>query len=106
MEKFVKFFYELEIQEEEDEGNIRCFLDFAEKYDIPHLKQKVERLAMRKLTMENMVDMFLLADFYSADDLKKLVEFFIKSNRLKVKEGLSELEKLEKSQLIKLLSIV
>ena len=106
VEKFVKYFYEIEIQEEEEEGNIRCFLEFAEKYDIPHLKQEVERLAISKLTVENMVDMFLLADFYSAEELKKAAEGFIKTNRLKVKEGLSELEKLEKSQLIKLLGIV
>ena len=81
MRKFVKFFYKREIKEEEEEGNLRYFLELAEKYDLPHLKEEVEELAIRKLTVENMVDM------------------------LKVKEGLADLEKLEKSQRMKIVSI-
>ena len=105
VEKFVRFFYETKIQEEEEEGNLRGFLDLSEKYNIPHLKEEVERLAMRKLTVENMVEMFFLAEFYSAEDLKKGAEDFIKINRMKVKEGLAELEKLEPNQRMKILSI-
>ena len=97
--KFVKFFYERKIEEEEkEEGNLGCFLDLANQYDIPHLKKEVEKLAKRKLTVENMVDMFLLADLHSAEDLKSAAEGFIRTNRLKVKEGLAELEKLERNQ--------
>ena len=103
--KFVKFFYKREIEEEEEEGNLRCFLELAEKYDLPHLKEEVEELAIRKLTVENMVDMFLLADLHSAKDLKNAVESFIRANRLMVKEGLAELEKLEQSQRMKIMSI-
>ena len=39
MRKFVKFFYKREIKEEEEEGNLRYFLELAEKYDLPHLKK-------------------------------------------------------------------
>ena len=103
--KFVKFFYERKIAEEEEEGNLGCFLELSEKYDIPHLKKEVEGLAMRKLSVENMLDMFLLADLYSAEDLRTAAESFMRTNRLKVKEGLAELEKLEKNQLLKIMSI-
>ena len=84
MRKFVKFFYKREIKEEEEEGNLRYFLELAEKYDLPHLKEELEELAIRKLTVENMVDMFLLADLHSAKDLRNAAEDFIKTNRLKV----------------------
>ena len=104
VEKFVKFFYQREIEEEE-EGSLRSFLELAEMYDIPHLKEEVEQTAIRKLSVENMVDMFLLADFYTANNLKKAAEDFIKTNREKVKEGFDELDTLEKSQLMKLMSI-
>ena len=103
--KFVKFFYVREIGEEEEEGNLRCFLELSEKYNIPHLKKEVEELAMRKLTVENMVDIYLLADFHSAEDLRTAAEAFIRTNRMKVREDLDELEKLEKSQRMKIVSI-
>ena len=103
--KFVKFFYKREFEEEEEEESLRCFLELAEKYDIPNLKKEVEELAMRKLTVENMVDMFLLADLHSAENLRTAAEGFIRTNRLKVKEGLAELDKLERDQAIKILSI-
>ena len=65
----------------------------------------MEELAIRKLSVENMVDMFLLADLYSAEDLKNAAEGFIKTNRLKVKEGLAELDNLERDQLMKIVNI-
>ena len=105
MRKFVKFFYKREIKEEEEEGNLRYFLELAEKYDLPHLKEEVEELAIRKLTVENMVDMFLLADLHSAENLRMAAEDFIKTNRMKVKEGLAELDKLERNQLMKIVNI-
>ena len=103
--KFVKFFYKRKIQEEEEIETLRSFMELGEKYDIPHLKGEVEELTIRKLTVENMVDLFLLADFHSAEDLRTAAEAFIRTNRLKVKEGLAELDKLEQSQRWKIVSI-
>ena len=101
--KFVKFFYKRKL--DETERNLRCLLELAEKFDLPHLKEEVEELAIRKLTVENMVDMFLLADIHSAKDLKTAAEGFIKTNRIKVREDLAELDKLERGQLMKIMSI-
>ena len=81
VKKFVKFFYKREIEVGEEEGNLPCFLELAEKYDLPHLKEEVEDLAIRKMTMENMVDMFLLADLHSAENLRDVAEDFIRTNR-------------------------
>ena len=105
VKKLMKFFYKREIGEEEEEGNLRSFLELAEKYDLPHLKEEVEELAIRKLTVENMVDMFLLADIHSAKDLRNAAEDFIKTNRLKVKESLDELNKLERKHAMKIVNI-
>ena len=105
VERLVKFFYERLLGEEEDEENLGCFLELSEKYDIPHLKEEVEDLAIRKLSVENMVDMFLLADLYSAQDLRTAAESFIRTNRLKVKESLDELNKLERKHAMKIVNI-
>ena len=104
VEKFVKFFYSEKIEEEKEE-NLRCYLELAEKYNIPHLKELVEELAITRLNVENMVDFFLLADHFSAEHLGKAARDFIKSNKKKVRESLAELEKLEKSQMMKIMDI-
>ena len=102
VEKLSKFFYKREIEEEEEEENLRSFLEFAQQYDLPHLKEEVEELAKRKLTVENMVDMFL----HSAEVLKEAAESLIRANRLMVKEDLDELlEKLDRDQAKMILSI-
>ena len=51
------------------------------------------------------MDMFLLADLHSAENLRMAAEDFIKTNRMKVKEGLAELDKLERNQLMKIVNI-
>ena len=101
--KFVKFFYEREIEEEEDWETL---LELAEKFDVPHLKVEGEELAIRKLNVENMVELFLFADLHSAENLRTAAEAFIKTNRLKVKEGLAELEKLKPSQRMMIMKIL
>ena len=45
--KFVKFFYEREIKEDEEEGSLRNYLELAEKYDLPHLKKQAEELLLQ-----------------------------------------------------------
>ena len=103
--KFVKFFYKREIEEEEEGETLRYFMELADKYDIPRLKKEVEELAIKKLSVENMVAIFLLADLYSAKNLRTEAEAFIKTNRLKVREDWAEVEKLEPSQRLKIVNI-
>ena len=105
VKKFVKFFYKMEIEEGEGEEALRCLLELAEKYHLVHLKEEVEELLIRKLTVENMVEMFLLADLHTAPSFKIAAEEFIRTNRLKVKEDLAELDKLEPDQRMKIVSI-
>ena len=106
VERLVKFFYNRVLgEEDEDEESLGCFLELSEKYDIPHLKEEVEDLAIKKLSVENMVNMFLLADLYSAQRLRTEAESFMKANRLKVKERMAKLAKLEKCQILKIMSI-
>ena len=105
VEKFVKFFYSEEIEDGKEE-NLWCYLELAEKYDITHLKELVEDIAIRRLTVENMVDLFLLADHFSAETLRKAARDCIKSNKKKVRESLAEMEKLEKSQMMKIMDIL
>ena len=105
VEKFVEFFYTEDIKDENEE-NFRCYLELAEKYDIPHLKELVEVFAIGQINVENMVDIFLLADHFSAGTLGKAAKDFIKTNKKKVRESLAEIEKLEKSQMMKIMDIL
>ena len=105
VENFVDFFYIDDIKDEKDE-NLRCYLELAEKYDIPRLKELVEEHAISKINIENMVDLFLLADHFSAETLGKAAKDFIKTNKKKVRESLAEMEKLEKNQLMKVMDIM
>ena len=104
VEKFVRFFYKNDL--EDGEENLRCYLELAEKYDIPHLKELVEKLSIKKINVENMVEMFLLADHLSAETLGKATKDFIETNKKKVRENLAEMEKLEKSQMMKIMEIL
>ena len=60
---------------------LESFLVLVEFYDVKPLKLQTEEAATEKLTVGNMMDMFALADRYNADNLKKVTECLIKTNR-------------------------
>ena len=69
--KFLKFFYKRKLEEEEAEGNLISLLELSEKYDLPHLKEEVEELAIRRLTVENMADIILISTQPSISGLRQ-----------------------------------
>ena len=81
VKSFVDFFYDKEVDKELIAREIGAFLDISEAYDLTSLKHLTESVAIRTLKIENMVEMFFLADKYKAEELKSAFERFIRSNK-------------------------
>ena len=58
---------------------MKIFLELADFYDLGPLRLQTEKAAVSKMSCENMVDMYVLADLYRADKLKKAAESLIKN---------------------------
>ena len=63
------------------ESNLSSFLDLSELYNLLPLKSQAEDLAIKSLNMENVVEMFSLANIYSAGVLLEATRFFILENK-------------------------
>ena len=63
------------------ESNISSFLALSEFYHLLPLKAQVEDFAIKSLNMENVVEMFSLANIYKAGILLEATRFFILENR-------------------------
>ena len=78
---FVDYFYSGEVPHESLKENMKTFLELADFYDLGSLKLQAEKAAVSKMSCENMVDMYVLADLYRADKLKEAAESLIKKNK-------------------------
>ena len=106
VENFVNYFYTRKMIYGNLEDNLGSYLEIAERYNLPQIKKDVQDNAKRILNSENMVDMFLLADFYIAKNLMECAKKMIRKNRGKIMEKFGELEKLDKGQILKIIKIL
>ena len=65
-------------------NNLADFLSLSEEYDLAPLKLKTEQAAIRMLTADNMVDIYILSGLHHAGDLREATELFIKENKSKL----------------------
>ena len=73
---FVQYFYTGEVPLAVLEANLPIFLELSDYYDLQPMRAQVENLAIKGITMENVVEMFHLADLYNAPTLKEATRFF------------------------------
>ena len=78
---FVDFFYKGEVSPEVLESNLCSFLKLSDYYHLESLKAQVEDTAIKSLTVENVVEMFSLANLYNAEILKKASRYYIVENK-------------------------
>ena len=78
---FVDYFYKGEIPTAVLEANISSFMELADLYNLDPLKAQVEDMAIKNLTLENVVEMFSVANLYNAEILKEASKFFIVENK-------------------------
>ena len=83
---FVEYFYSRKVPQEALEGNLTIFFDLAGFYDLASLKLLTEEAAIGMMSVENMVDLFVLGDLHSAAGLKSEAEAFIRRNRKELQE--------------------
>ena len=101
---FVDFFYTGKVSPKVLEENVESFLGLAESYDLKPLKDQTEEAAIKKLTVENMLATFAVADLYNAENLKQVSQLFIEENRIILKDqDLSEVPTNVCSQVVKIL---
>ena len=109
VKNFVDSFYDEELDKELMAREIGAFLDLSEAYDLTSLKHLIESVAIGTLKVENMVEMFFLADKYKAEELKSASERFIRSNKKylnsqNLEETLRDADKEQAFDIIRILS--
>ena len=82
---FVEYFYSRKVPREALEANLASFFNLAGFYELAPLKLLTEEAAIGMLSVENMVDLFVLGDLHSAS-LKSEAETFIRRNKKELKE--------------------
>ena len=101
---FVDFFYIGDIPQEILQQNLNSFLELADFYHLGSLKLKTEAAAVKKMNPDNMVDMYVLAGLYRAEELEKAAEMFMRKNKESLKKrDLSDLSASVCADIVRLL---
>ena len=102
---FVDYFYKGEVPRVVLETNLSSFMKLSDYYHLEPLKAQVEDAAIKSLSIENVVEMFSLANLHNAEILKKASRFFILENKkILGQQDLSMVPPSVMTELFKLLS--
>ena len=102
---FVDYFYKGEVPKVVLETNLSSFMKLSDFYNLDPLKSQVEDVAIKTLDMENVVEMFSLANLHNAESLKRVSRYFIIENRkILGQQDLSQVPPSVMAKLFKLLS--
>ena len=105
VEAFVRWFYKGEVSSEVMEANLSTYVRLADYYDLDAMKAQAEDAAIACLTLENVVEMFSLANLYNAGVLKEATEIFIEEKKEDIgKQDLSHVPTNIRTELSKLLN--
>ena len=104
---FLDYFYKGEVPTGVLEANISSFLDLAELYSLERMKAQVEDVAIKTLNIENVIEMFSLADQFNAGTLKEATKIFILENKKMIgQQDLSQVPQDVMTELFKLVTQV
>ena len=101
---FVEYFYKGEVPRVVLETNLSSFMELSDFYNLDPLKSQVEDVAIKSLDLENVVEMFSLANLHKAIKVKKAIKFFILENKKKLAE--QDLSQVPQSLLMELFKLV
>eukprot|EP00092_Neocalanus_flemingeri_P026295 GFUD01028508.1.p1 GENE.GFUD01028508.1~~GFUD01028508.1.p1 ORF type:complete len:333 (-),score=66.69 GFUD01028508.1:157-1155(-) len=101
-ERFVKFFYTGQVDEEVLKENIVKFLELGDKYDLPCLKAIAEQIMIANLDIVNMLGFFLAGDLYRGEKIRAAAKTFLRQNRINLvkQEGWREALKNQNRDLV------
>jgi len=97
MTMLLKFLYTGAIEQELLDKNAEAVFKAADYYEVTGLKVLCEKTLMRKVTIGNMLEMFLLADMYKAPDLREATKSLIVTNSRELLKKRQWKEKLKES---------
>ena len=83
---FVEYFYSRKVTQEAFQTNLASFFELAGQYNLAPLKTLTEEAAIQLLSVENMIELYVLGDLHSAASLKSEAGAFIKRNRKELQE--------------------
>ena len=83
---FVEYFYSRKVPQGALQANLASFFELAGQYNLAPLKTLTEEAAMELLSVETMIDLYVLADLHGAASLKSEAEAFIRRNKKELKE--------------------
>ena len=105
VEAFVNYFYEGAVPQMVLGANLSSFLALSELYNLLPLKSQAEDLAIKNLNIENVVEMFSLANIYKAKILLEATKVFIlEKKKILGQQDLSQIPKGVMEKLFILLS--
>ena len=105
VEAFLDYFYKGEVPRVVLETNLSSFMKLSDYYHLEPLKAQVEDAAIKSLSIENVVEMFSLANLHNAQILKKASRYFILENKkILGQQDLSQVPPSVMTELFKLLS--
>merc|ERR1712183_242529 len=96
------------ITDERMKDNFVAYMELAAKFNLPEMKDQVEKEALKHINNEmNMVEFYFKADQFQAERVKAAAKAAIKKNKAKIQENIPTLgKKLKKAQLSNLLAIL
>ena len=83
---FVEYFYSRKVPQEALEGNLAGFFELAGLYELAPLKLLTEEATIGMLSVENMIELFVLGNLHSAANLKTQAEAFMRRKKKELKE--------------------
>ena len=83
---FVEYFYSRKVPREALQANLASFFELAGQYNLAPLKTLTEEAAIQLLSLENMIELYVLGDLHSAASLKREAKAFIKRNKKELKK--------------------
>ena len=83
---FVEYFYSRKVPREALQANLASFFELAGQYNLDPLKLLTEEAAMELLSVENMIELYVLGDLHGAASLKREAGAFIKRNKKELQE--------------------
>ena len=83
---FVEYFYTRKVPQEVLQTNLASFFELAGQYNLAPLKTLTEEAAMELLSLDNMIELYVLGDLHGAASLKIEAEAFIRRNRKELKK--------------------
>ena len=105
VEAFLDYFYKGEVPRVVLETNLSSFMKLSDYYHLEPLKAQVEDAAIKSLSIENVVEMFSLANLHNSKILKKASRYFILENKkILGQQDLSQVPPSVMTELFKLLS--